>query len=111
MTASLECARIENLCKGRFCRVNDGPQPSLRPKGAYCFPDSIDRESAIAEARRVVPTEATLNKLRAIRRPVAAGLAPGRLLRAQESPLGGFYIWLTEATLDKLRALRGPGEG
>ena len=38
-------------------------------------------------------------------------MANGRLLEAQESPLGGFYIWLTEATLSKLRALRGPGEG
>ena len=42
---------------------------------------------------------------------LSAGVAEHSLLPAQESPAGGFYLWLDKVTLNKLRASRGPGEG
>ena len=42
---------------------------------------------------------------------LAAGVAEHSRLPAQESPAGGFYLWLDKVTLNKLKASRGRGEG
>ena len=41
---------------------------------------------------------------------IVAGRDPNSLLPAQESPLGGFELWLDKITLDRLTAARGPAE-
>lgn len=41
---------------------------------------------------------------------IVAGRDPNSLLPAQESPSGGFYLWLDKITLDRLTAARGPAE-
>ena len=41
---------------------------------------------------------------------IVAGRDPNSLLPAQESPQGGFYLWLDKVTLNRLTAARGPAE-
>jgi hypothetical protein len=38
------------------------------------------------------------------------GVPEHRRLPAQESPSGGFYLWLDKVTLNQLKAAREPGE-